>query len=344
MNQDNNYEAEVIIGIEEIAITELKTIIGIKHSSIIRVRGGFIRFVYSNNPSKLLKLKSIVAIYIIHHFDITRPKALLGHQNFTNLQNQISQIIQQWHSRPQSMGLGAAGSQSSVMNRIKQELSQVLSLTIADDEKGELYFRLIPAYKRQGWEALIRLTPRPLATRNWRVQNIPGALNATVAYAMTQLADTPDNKTLLNLCSGTGTILIEHAEHKGDDNLIALDNNVKMIQAASQNIEASKTKTHITQLQGDAQQTPFLDNSIDCIYADLPFGHHIGSHAENEWLYPAILYETARIAKQGARFIALTHEIQLMEECLTSSQWFIKSQIKINLNGLHPRIFVLERN
>jgi len=337
------FEAEIIIGIEDIAITELKTVKGVKHQSIKLIREGFVRFEFSKNPENLLKLKSIIAIYAIHHFDISRPKALLGHQNFTRIIQLLSDLLRTWSENEITLGLGAAGSDSSVMQRIKQELSQTLNLPLADDDKGNLYLRLLPAYKQQGWEVLIRLTSRPLATRKWRIENIPGALNATVAYAMTQLANISYGETVLNLCSGTATILIEHAlQHKGAT-LFAIDNNTNMLQAASQNINASNTENYILQIRCDAQLTPFSDNSIECIYADLPFGHHIGSHDENEWLYPAILEESARIATQGTPFIVLTHEIQLMEQTLVSSRWKIKDQKKINLSGLHPQIFVLER-
>lgn len=337
------YEAEVIIGIEDIAINELKSTKGINRQSIKIIRDGFIRFEFTKNPQTLLMLNSIIAIYAIHHFDISRPKALLGHQNFTRLIDLLSDIYQKWGNNSTTFGLGAAGSDSTVMQRIKQEISQTLEMTIADDDKGNLYIRIIPAYKQHGWEVLIRLTPFPLSTRKWRVENIPGALNATVAYAMTQLAELSDNDYVVNLCSGTATILIELASQNSNHTMIALDNDIIMLRAASINIASDDSPKRITQLLSDAQQTPFPDNTIGCLYADLPFGHHIGSHDDNEWLYPAILEESARIAKIGAPFIVLTHEIQLMEQSLKSSHWKTKHQKKINLSGLHPQIFVLER-
>jgi tRNA (guanine6-N2)-methyltransferase len=337
------YEAEVIVGIEDIVINELKGVKGVQKQSIKLIRDGFIRFEFKNNPTKLLMLNSIIAIYAIHYFDIPRPKAFLGHENFTHMVKLLSSTYQEWDEQTVTFGIGAAGSDSSVMQRIKQDISQALNLPIADDDKGNLYIRLLPAYQTQGWEVLIRLTPHPLATRKWRIQNIPGALNATVAYAMTQLANISHKGYVINLCSGTATILIEHAKHHSYDTMIAIDNNKNMLQAASQNINASNINSNIIQLLCDVQQTPFSTNSIGCIYADLPFGHHIGSHNENEWLYPAILEESARIAKQGATFVILTHEIQLMEQTLESSHWKTKLQKKINLSGLHPQIFVLER-
>jgi tRNA (guanine6-N2)-methyltransferase len=337
------YEAEVIIGIEDIAINELKALKGVKTRSIKLIREGFLRFEFGKNPEKLIRVNSIIAVYAIYHFDISRPKALLGHQNFTRLVQLLSDRSQKWSEQEITFGLGAAGSDSSVMQRIKQEISHTLGLPIADEEKGNLYIRLIPAYKQAGWEVLIRLTRYPLATRKWRIQNIPGALNATVAYAMTQMGNSPEVESVVNLCSGTATILIEHAQHRRDDSIIAIDNDISMLNSASKNIQASDTANHIMQLLCDAQQTPFSDNSIGRIYADLPFGYHMGSHDENEWLYPAILEESARIAKLGASFIVLTHEIQLMEQTLRSSRWKMNQQQKINLNGIHPQIFVLER-
>jgi len=343
LNMPKSYEVEVIIGIEDIVIDELKTLDGIQKHSIKHIRDGFIRFDFDKNPMQLTTLKSVIAVYAIHRFDVPRPKALLGHQNFTRLIEILSKTINRWDIQDYTFGLGAAGSDSSVMQRIKGEISQSLNLPLADDEKGNLYIRLIPAYKTQDWEVLVRLTSRPLATRQWRIKNIPGALNGTVAYAMTQLANVPEQATIVNLCSGTATILIEQALQNKDCHLIALDNDLNMLNFAQENISTSHTSHQITQLYGEAQQTPIQTSSIQCIFADLPFGHHMGSHDENEWLYPAILEESARICEQGGRFVVITHEIQLMQQSLTSSHWRIKQQKQINLNGIHPQIFVLER-
>ncbi len=338
------YEAEVIIGIEDIAIQELKTIPKLDHTSIKVIRQGFIRFQYDGIIQKLNKLHAVIAIYEIHHFDIPRPKALLGHEHFTRLVSILSEKIRAWSQPELTFGIGVAGSESSVIHRLKEEISKALDIIEAEDGKGSLYWRLIPAYKNTGWEVLIRLTPKPLSTRQWRINNIPGALNATVAYAMTQLTEQSNNHTVLNFCSGTATILIEYAQQHDNSILIAIDNDPTMIRAGQENLEEANVKDNINQIYCDATQSPIADNSIDCIYADLPFGHYIGSHDDNEWLYPAILNESARVAKQHTPFIVITHEIQLFEQSVTYSNWKIKSQRQINLNGLHPRIFVLELN
>lgn len=338
----NHFEAEVVIGLEDIAIDELRTISDINTNSVRVTRDGFIRFTYEGLENRLLKLRSVIAIYAIYHFDIPRPKSILGHQNFTYLSNVLNQRIEKWKTKPNTFGIGAAGSDSTVFQRIKHEISDAIGLDIADDDKGELFIRFVPARDKSGWEILIRLTSHPLSARHWRHINIPGALNATVAFAMTQFANTESTHQILNLCSGTATILIEQAHKPFDNPLLALDNDIDMLKSAFINIEAS-SKDNIRQLLGEAQQTPFQPNTFDMLYADLPFGHHIGSHNENEWLYPAILSESERIAKQSATFVMITHEITLFEQSLQTSSWSITHSRQINLSGLHPTIFVLER-
>jgi 16S rRNA G966 N2-methylase RsmD len=340
----NQYEAEIIIGLEDIAITELKTLETLDPASIHVIRSGFIRFIYDGKASNLHKLKSIVAIYAVYAFDIPRPKAILGHQNFTQLTQHLTHQLKQWQHPTASFGIGAAGADSSVFQRIKHELSQTLQLPLADDGKGELFIRFMPAHKQSGWEVLIRTTQQPLATRHWRIHNVPGALNATVAFAMTQLANLTPHAHTLNLCSGTATLLIEQASTPLQTIAFALDNDPSMLSSAQINIEASQTQHTIQQIRADAQQTPFANQQFDVIYADLPFGHHIGSHDENEWLYPAILTEAERVTKSGGRMVLITHEINLFKQTVQLTNWTIQSTLPINLSGLHPHIFVLERN
>jgi len=340
------FEAEVIIGIEDIVITELQAVSGIDSSSIVVIREGFIRFNYKGSLAELNRLQSIIAIYKVHHFYTPRPKAILGHQNFTRLCNLITENIESWQRQtPISFGIGAAGSDSSVFKRIKQEISQATGLPLAEDEKGELFIRFTKAKTQTGWEILIRTTPHPLSKRQWRKENVPGALNATVAYAMTTFADIRDKSRIINLCSGTGTLLIEQLlSTTRRPHTYGIDNDISMHNRASINIPPNQISDTISLVLGDATQTPFQDEAFDVLYADLPFGHHIGSHDTNEWLYPAILSESARIATIDGIFIAITHEIQLFEQSVQISDWFISHQRQINLSGLHPKIFVLERN
>ena len=339
----NNYEAEVIPGLESIAIRELHALDRPAIQALHQTRPGFIRFGLAGGAEQLSALRSATALYRIHSFAIPRPKALLGHQHFTRLLGILEEGIQRWPRGAVSLGIGAAGSESAVMRRLKRQLADALGLALAEDGKGDLYLRLLRPPDKKGWEVLVRATAQPLSKRAWRVANAPGALNATVAYAMIPFSLSARPVTAVNLCSGTSTILIEHALLRPADVLIAIDHDDRMLGAAIRNAQASQTARRIHHLKADAGQTPLPAGSADCIYADLPFGHHIGSREANVRLYPAVLAEGARLARRGALMTLLTHDIQLLRRCLVGSAWKIKSETVITLSGLHPRLFVLAR-
>jgi len=148
---------------------------------------------------------------------------------------------------------------------------------------------------------------------------------------------------VLNLCSGSATILIEHGLARPADLLIALDNGPTMLAAGRRNAAAAGLRRRLLQLLADARHSPLPAACADRIYADLPFGHHIGSHEDNLALYPALLRAAARLARPAAAFILLTHEVQLLRRCLRTSPWAAHSEKRINLRGLHPRLFVLAK-
>lgn len=333
------YEAEVVPGIEALAMRELRAKLGKRPDWTRRARAGFFRFAWDGQPARLNSLRSLIALYAVHHFDIPRPRALLGQQHFTRLCEILWATAAGFGVSASSFGIGAAGSGTPVMLRLRRELGAALGLPYAEDGKGQLYLRLVRGEKG-GWDALARTTPAPLSKRAYRKVDVPGALNASVAFAMTRLAAAPAHATIVNLCSGSSTILIEQALSQPSQRALAIDWDADRLAAGKSNAAVANCG-HISHLLGDARATPLPRQCADLLYADLPFGNLIGTHAENEKLYPAILREAARLARPSAKFIALTHEIKLLRRCLRGSEWHIIEELPIALSGLHPRIFVL---
>ncbi len=343
----SEYEAEVIPGLESCAIDELRQLAPAALGNLRRSRAGFLRFRCAGAAADLLSLRSVIALYQIHHFAIPRPKALLGHEHFTRLLGILRAAAQRFGSPPLTMGIAAAGSHTAVMQRLRQEFSRALGLQLAEAGKGELFLRLARQTEAAGWEALVRTTASPLSKRDYRLVDVPGALNATVAYAMTRLGGSErsgERQTALNLCGGSSTILIEHAQSFPNDTLIAIDNCPDMIRIGRQHAWQARQSHRIIHLLADAKRAPIAAGSANLLYADLPFGHHIGSHEDNVELYPALLREASRLAKPDAALILLSHDIRLLARCIRASAWRIRSQTTINLSGLHPRLFVLQRN
>lgn len=338
-SRSKEYEVECIPGLEAFTMDELHSYAA---SSLEKLRPGFLRFRFAGDARSLLSLRSGVAVYGVHRFEVPRPKALLGHQHLTRLVGILRAAMRGWNLQNPSLGIGAAGANSQTITRLKEELAILLDIELAEESKGDLYLRLARSIDRSAWEALVRLGPRPLSKRAWRAINVPGALNATVAYAMSQIRPRDGQERVLNLCCGSGTIIVEHAHSRSSDQLLAIDNSAYMLSAAERNLRASDTKARIILLNADAGRTPLRAGAVDRIYADLPFGGHVGTHADNLRLYPALLREASRVARPGAVLILLTHEISLLRKCVAQSNWRAISETKIRLSGLHPRLFVLK--
>ena len=308
------------------------------------MRPGFLRFRFDGPPQRLAVLRSVTAVYRIHDFDVPRPKALLGHRHFTRLLRILGETAAAFPAPPLTLGIGAAGSHSSVMRRLLTELANALDLQSAEDGKGDLFMRLLRQRQSGGWQVLVRTTPQPLSKRAYRRVDVPGALNAAVAFMLAEACPLPESATALNLCSGSSTILIELGLTQARPRLIAVDSSAEMLAAGLTNAEAAGLGKRIQHIRADATRAPLPSRSADVIYADLPFGHHIGSHSDNVELYPQLLEEASRLAHPDARFALLTHEVNLMHRSLQHSSWKLLSETRIDLKGLHPRLFVLNQN
>ena len=345
-DEHHSYEAETVIGLEKLAAQELHRAPWGAFVQKGGVRPGAVRFEYRRSIETLNDLRLAQAVYRVLHFDVSRPKALLGHASFRQLTTSIVEVL---NAMPEgafkTLGIDAAGADSSVMQRIKRDLSAAVGLAPAQEDRGDLLVRIIPAVAGAGWECLVRLTPRPLATRRWRSLNFAAALNATVAQAMVQLVSPKAEDVFVNLCCGSGSLLIEgvtsgvNATH-----FLGIDIDEDTLRIARLNILHANLKVPVQLCVGDAQHSPLADRSVTALVADLPFGQRSGSHRENIALYPRVLGEAARIARSETLFAILTHELRLMEDVLTGQQdWQLADMLPIVLRGLHPRIYLLRR-
>jgi SAM-dependent methyltransferase len=306
-------------------------------------RPATVRVEWPTDLRRLLELRCAAAAYLLLDLPVPRPKALLGHQFFQAIAAAAQRIIAMHPAGAfRSLRLNAAGDDSSVMQRLKQELADTLGLTPATED-GDLLLRL--RRSAQGWEVLLRISPRPLSVRPWRVCNFPGAPNAALAHALVLLTDPQPRDRVLNLACGSGTLLIERLLASPAREAIGCDTNPNVLQCARENLIAAGVANQARLECWDATALPLETASFDILLADLPFGQLVGSHSENEKLYPKILSEAARVAALGARMVLLTHEIRLLEQAL-QPQWRAWEQldlVRVRSGGMTPGIFVLER-
>lgn len=331
--------AEVTPGLEFVTEGELLQL-GAQH---IERSSGEIQFHFAGNLHKLLKLKTAHSLSLVQSFNVPRPRGLLDNTNIRLLFQQIDTVLSLSPSGAYlTFFIAAAGSDSAIMSRIKSVIAEHTGL-LSDDQKGDLWIRIRPG-RVGGWQTVIRLTPRPLVTRHWRVCNLEGALNAATAHAMVILTNPRPEDAFLNLACGSATLLIERLIYGTCKQALGIDIANQHLLCAQANIDASGYTGAISLVQENITSLPLRSGSVNALCADLPFGQLTGSHHENRKLYPAILVEAARVATTGARFVVMTHEIRLMESLLPHPNWSQERLIPVNLRGLHPRIYIFRRH
>ena len=331
-------ELEFLKGLRPFVLDELRNY---KGARVLQTNEEALQVGFGGELTSLLSLRRVTAVYLVTRFDVPRPKALLGDQHFRRLLSSTEQV-RLLHPKGafSSFRFGAAGSESSVFQRLAEAISKATKLRFEPNE-GELLLRVRPAEKK-GWEVLTRLTPRPLSARDWRVCNLPGGLNACLAVAMNDLVK-PGERYLNAMC-GSGTLLIEQALDGNPKQLVGIDLDKEALECARQNVSAAGLSNAVDLLQADTTALPFPDNSFDIVTADVPWGDAVGSHAANAALYPAFLSEMARVTTPHARLVVLTHDLKLFKEVLSKQNvWHVREEVRVFHGGHYPRMFLLTK-
>lgn len=347
------YELEVIPGLGEFARAELQALAGSRLRALPGAREDRVRFHYTGRPGRLLGLRRAVAVHHVLHLEIPRPKALLGHQNFERLIGLIHETLA-LHAPGgfETFYISAAGSGSSVFARIKAELQARTGLQPAE-EAGDLLLAIRRPHgdAGSGWEVAVRLSPRPLSARAWRVCDMPGALNGTVASTMMSLAHPSPEDRLVNLACGSGTLLVERLALGPAGGAVGCDADAAALACARENLHASGSASAVTLVRADAGRVPLPAGWATTVCADLPFGMLVGSHESNTVLYPRLLKEAGRLTIGGGKLVVITQEVRLFERVAAAqaAQWILLRTIPIKLPAdtragyIFPRIYLLQR-
>lgn len=326
-------------GLEPFARDELKGVAGVQQ---VDVEKGAVGFRFVGDAAKLSALRTVVAVYKLLHFAVPRPKALLGHEHLSRLAAAVAALRER--ETFGSFRLSAAGSDSAVYTRLTELLAQATGLPHVPDE-GELLIRVRRAQGKneggEGWVVLLRLTPRPLSARPWRVCNLAGGLNAGVAAAMLKLAAVKPGDRVFNPMCGSGTLLVEQGLELRPARLLGCDLDPAALACSAHNLHAAGVDG-VELSAVDATDTGLEPGSAEVIVTDPPWGDALGSHRRNAELYPALLREAARIAAPGARFVLLTHELKLFERVLRAQRaWRVTEQVRVFHGGHYPNIYLL---
>jgi precorrin-6B methylase 2 len=336
------FELEVLDGLVPVCAQEVRALVGRQATLYDSSHPDQLAFEFSGRASRLTKLRTAVAVFKLLYFKVPHPLPIVQGQNLERLITEIEAIRD--GARFTSFRIGAAGSDSTAFRRIKSVIAQRTGL-VNDEEEGEMSIRFRRSRRNSfGWDVLIRLTPRPLSARTWRIENMPGALNATIAAAMVfQTAPQPSDR-FLNLMCGSGTILAERAAICPAERLIGVDVAGSALKSSRANLAHLQTPPML--LQEEIGQLSLSDASVDVICVDLPWGRLIGKQSELGGVYNETMRQASRVCMPGGRFAILTQEIETFESALNPFKryWDVIAGFRVKQSDYRPKFFLLQRN
>jgi len=256
--------------------------------------------------------------------------------------SRLNKIKQESLKTPfKSFRLRCAGSDTKEVKEIQNYITTTYKLNNTEDADMEIYINKPSLI----WEVGVRLSPRPLSLRNYRVANIKGGLNPTIAYAMNTFCNLETAKSYLNVFSGSGTLLIEAGISNPDLKLIGFDIDGKSNALAILNIKKAGLIKQIHLQTADIYNKPHL-GKFDVIASDLPFGMQISSKVNLDSLYGTFVKYCEETLNADGTLVICTTEYKVLEKALEDSKFDTIKTLDLVVSTsvqniyLYPRIFV----
>lgn len=173
----------------------------------------------------------------------------------------------------------------------------------------------------------VQFAPLAWTRRFGRSKRLPWSTNLIVAEVLVRLAKLRPEHRLLDPFCGTGTILRAAQRHEPAVRVLGVDHH-----RPARNL-----------VQARAEQLPLRAGAVDRVVANLPFGKQVGSHRDNQRLYPAMLGELERVLTRAGRVVLLTEDKRLLRDAVQRSSFKIVRERFFRYNGATPTAYVLTR-
>ncbi|MDQ3855961.1 MAG: methyltransferase domain-containing protein [Chloroflexota bacterium] len=186
----------------------------------------------------------------------------------------------------------------------------------------------------------IRLTNRGQRHRD-KAAHLPASLRPSIAAAMVSLSDPQDDDVLLDPFCGAGTILLERAAAGRYKLLIGSDKSREALEAARANIGERHKPLELH--RWDATGLPLDSDTVTAVVTNPPFGEQLGSHEDNQQLYPRFLREAYRVLRPGGRLVVLSPERGIMRRELAAPNWSVMGKYDLRVLGRSASIYAARR-
>ena len=325
-----------ITGLREIVLNEISKYANLR---VVKEEGDSLYLDFTQDLTVIKRLRSVSRAYIVvqnskyNTLYISNHKSILG--------NLIETITSGNKDAFKTFRITCAGSDSPEVRSIAEYIQRTYGLT--EEEEADMKIHIVKP--DEIWEVGIQITPRPLSVRDYKVKNMSGAMDPTIAYAVNSLCELEHVNSYLNIFSGSATLLIEAGQcYPNLKQLIGFDNDKKRISLAMQNIKKAGLIKEIQLKEKDIFDKPDL-GKFDVITSDLPFGMTISKNEDLENLYRCFVEYCQETLNQGGKLVVYTSEHEILKKIILESRFKIAKTLELkfmtSVNAyLRPKIFV----
>lgn len=191
---------------------------------------------------------------------------------------------------------------------------------------------------------LVKPSPALDQRFSYRLQTLPASIHPVTAACIMRyiFPYLKRNSEVLDPFCGSGTMLFERSKIKGFSSLTGTDNQKYAIASAKQNETIAKTGAKFV-LTDILAYRP--EKRYDEIISNMPFGHRVGSHENNEQLYEGFVKGMQDLLRPKGTAFLFTNDKNLLRDLLNQNgQYTIKSETVFNSGNLHPSLFIVEKS
>lgn len=335
----NNSKLEIkltyISGLREIVLAEIKQF---ENLHLVREGEDSLYLDFISDLTIIKKLRSITRAYIVVRNIGYNPYYLSKHKSI--LGDLVEIIVGANKKLFKTFKITCAGSDSTEVKNIAGYIQKTYQLL--EQEEADLKIHLVKL--SDFWEVGVQITPKPLSVRDYKIKNMSGAMDPTIAYAVNSLCELEKADTYLNIFSGSATLLIEAGlSYPNLKHLIGFDNNKKHLSLAMQNIKQAGLIEKIQLKEKDIFTKPDL-GKFEVITSDLPFGMVISKNENLESLYQSFIEYCGETLSDDGRMVVYTSEHELLKKIILASDFKIVKNLDLKFmtsanSYLYPKIF-----
>ncbi len=328
-----------ITGLKDIVLDEISKQVNFQ---VLREYGDSLYLSYVEDLSIIKRLRSVARAYVIVHDPKYNPLYIFNHKSI--LGSLVKTVIDnKGQDTFKTFKVTCAGSDSKEVNDINRYLNNTYDLI--EKEEADIKIHIIKL--EDIWEVGVQITSKPLSVRDYKIKNMRGAMDPTIAYAVNSLCGLDKANSYLNVFSGSATLLIEAAQcYSKLETLVGFDNNKKHISLAIQNIKKAGLIKKIQLKEIDIFDKPNT-GKFDAITSDLPFGMSISKNEDLGKLYRQFVEYCQDVLTPYGNMVVYTSEYEIFGKALLGSEFRIIKQLELrfitSVNAyLRPKIFVCE--